>query len=185
MSHRPAFYKPSFIMRSTDASTLRIIDLWTFRSEKSNKRYIVEVEYFTHHFLGLKFYWKGVSESEHRYSYLTNDYEPRRIILSCIQVMMHYYKNDLFTSFGFVAAPDLGIEESGNETVHTNKRFRFYKRMMLSLFGPETFIQAYDSGSSVYVMINSKVYDRGEITLTKIGKELEKLYEGEYCLTIE
>ena len=39
------FYKPSFIMRSKDNS-LRIIDLWTFRSAKSNKRYIVEVEGF-------------------------------------------------------------------------------------------------------------------------------------------
>ena len=32
-------------MRSKDHS-LRIIDLWTFRSTKSNKRYIVEVEGF-------------------------------------------------------------------------------------------------------------------------------------------
>lgn len=37
-------------MRSKDPSTLRIIDLWTFRSVKSNKRYIIEVEYFTRHF---------------------------------------------------------------------------------------------------------------------------------------
>ena len=46
-------------MRSTDPSTLRIIDLWSFRSTKSNKRYIVEVERFSNNFLGLKFYWKG------------------------------------------------------------------------------------------------------------------------------
>lgn len=31
-------------MRSKDPSTLRIIDLWGFKSTKSNKRYIVEVE---------------------------------------------------------------------------------------------------------------------------------------------
>lgn len=31
-------------MRSIDPSTLRIIDLWGFKSTKSNKRYIVEVE---------------------------------------------------------------------------------------------------------------------------------------------
>ena len=55
-------------MRSKDPSTLRIVDLWTFKSAKSNKRYIVEVEKFTNHFLGLKFYWKGVANSKLRYS---------------------------------------------------------------------------------------------------------------------
>ena len=47
-------------MRSKDSGSLRITDLWTFRSTKSNKRYIVEVEGFDHEFYGLKFYWKGV-----------------------------------------------------------------------------------------------------------------------------
>ncbi len=46
-------------MRSKDPSTLRIIDLWGFRSTKSNKRYIVEVEQISDHFLGLKFIGKG------------------------------------------------------------------------------------------------------------------------------
>lgn len=71
-------------MRSKDPSTLRIVDLWTFKSAKSNKRYIVEVEKFTNHFLGLKFYWKGVANSKLRYSLLTNDYEPRTIVMSCV-----------------------------------------------------------------------------------------------------
>lgn len=63
-------------MRSTDPDTLRIIDLWKFKSTKSNKWYIVEIERYTNHFLGLKFYWKGVALSKNRYSLLTNDYEP-------------------------------------------------------------------------------------------------------------
>lgn len=41
-------------MRSKDHS-LRIIDLWTFRSTKSNKRYIVEVEEFENEFYGIIF----------------------------------------------------------------------------------------------------------------------------------
>lgn len=71
-------------MRSKDPSTLRIIDIWGFRSSKSNKRYIVEVESFSNRFLGLKFYWKGVANSKERYSLLTNDYEPRTIVMSCV-----------------------------------------------------------------------------------------------------
>ena len=69
-------------MRSKDLSTLRIVDLWGFKSTKSNKRYIVEVEKFSNHFLGLKFYWKGVVNSKKRYSILTHDYEPRTIVIN-------------------------------------------------------------------------------------------------------
>ena len=43
-------------MRSKTIDSLRIIDLWTFKSDKSNKRYIVEVEYFEDDFYGIKFY---------------------------------------------------------------------------------------------------------------------------------
>lgn len=56
------YYIPKFIMRSKDHGSLRIIDLWAFRSIKSNKRYIVEVEGFDNEFYGLKFYWKGGRE---------------------------------------------------------------------------------------------------------------------------
>ena len=62
MKHRQ-YYPSKFKMRSTDPSTLRIIDIWDFKSTKSNKRYIVEIEYFSNNFLGLKFYWKGVATS--------------------------------------------------------------------------------------------------------------------------
>lgn len=113
-------------MRSTDPSTCRIIDLWGFRSTKSNKRYIVEVEKFSNHFLGLKFYWKGVVDSKDRYSLLTNDYEPRTIVMSCIYIMLDYFDKDRCSSFGFVAAPD--INDTEREDGVPNKRFRFYRR---------------------------------------------------------
>ena len=81
-------------MRSKDISTLRIVDLWSFKSTKSHKRYIVEVEYFSNHFFGLKFYWKGVAESKNRYSLLTNDYEPRTIVMSCVYIMLEYFRKN-------------------------------------------------------------------------------------------
>ena len=104
---------------------------WTFKSTKSNKRYIVEIEYFSNHFLGLKFYWKGVASSKDRYSLMTNDYEPRIIVMSCVYIMLEYFKRDKCASFGFVAADDLNSADNPNQP---NKRFRFYRRMMLSIF---------------------------------------------------
>lgn len=170
-------------MRSTDSSTLRIVDIWGFKSEKSNKRFIVEVEYFSHNFLGLKFYWKGVSASKERYSLLTNDYEPRTIILSCVMIMFHYLKTMDCVSFGFVAAPDIGW--NGGNKGNPNKRFRFYRRMMLSLFGPDLFQQAYDVSNSLYMLINRKELEKMEISMSDIEEEISALYEREFSITID
>lgn len=169
-------------MRSRDEITLRIIDLWSFRSKKSHKRYIVEVERFSNNFLGLKFYWKGVESSKSRYSLLTHDYEPRTIVMSCIHIMLEYLRNDDCASFGFVAAsnPDDNHGSSG-----VNKRFRFYRRMMLSLFGPNTFVQAYDVDNSIYVLINRKMWNAGHVSVSAIEDEISALYQGDYRLSVD
>lgn len=169
-------------MRSKDPSTLRIIDIWGFRSSKSNKRYIVEVESFSNRFLGLKFYWKGVANSKDRYSLLTNDYEPRTIVMSCVYIMLDYFRKDNCASFGFVAADDL--DDTGNHD-KPNKRFRFYRRMMLSIFGSETFIPGYDLNNSVYLLINRKMLESEAISVAKIESEISRLYEGGYSLVVE
>ena len=178
---RIKFYTPKFIMRSTDNTALRIIDLWSFKSSKSNKRYIVEVEYFSHDFLGLKFYWKGVEQSKHRYSLLTNDFEPRTIVMSCIQIMLRYFKENNCASFGFVGAPDINPSKDEEKP---NRRFRFYRRLMLTLFSPDKFIQVNDPNESLYLLINKEMYDKGYISLQDIEKELAKIYIGEYNLSL-
>lgn len=122
------------------------------------KRYIVEVEKFSNHFHGLKFYWKGVVNSKDRYSLLTNDYEPRTIVMSCVHIMLDYFKKDKCASFGFVAAND--IEQKAGDH-KPNKRFRFYRRMMLSIFGSETFMQGYDINNSIYILVNRDMLEKG------------------------
>lgn len=171
-------------MRSKDSESLRIIDLWTFRSLKSNKRYIVEVEGFENDFLGLKFYWKGVEKSKYRYSLLTNDYEPRTIIRSCIEVMLEYYRKNKLVSFGFVAAPDLEKDIKGKNIDEANgsRRFRFYQRLMINLFGPETFYQASDTTNTIYLMINMTQLSQGIITIKDIEQKLNQTYEGEFII---
>ena len=176
------FYPGTMIMRSTDPGTLRIIDLWKFRSRKSNKWYIVEVEHFPFHFYGLKFYWKGVASSKERYSLLTNDFEPRTIVMSCINIMMHYFKKDELASFGFVGAHDILAKHILSAP---NKRFRFYRRMMLTLFSNDRFIQANDRNSSMYLLINKQILADKKITLARIESEISKLFVGDYSFVIE
>lgn len=170
-------------MRSKDIS-LRIIDLWTFRSVKSNKRYIVEVEGFENEFYGIKFYWKGVEKSKDRYSLLTNDFEPRTIIRSCIEVMLEYYRKNPLVSFGFVAARDLEKDLKGKkvEVQSGSRRFKFYQRMMVNLFGPETFYQASDTTNTIYLMINRKQLSSGAVSIKDIEKLLNQTYKEEYVI---
>ncbi|MGN0037051.1 MAG: hypothetical protein ACI36X_07565 [Bacteroidaceae bacterium] len=181
------YYKPTFIMRTGGNDSLRIIELWTFRSTKSNKRYIVEVEGFENEFYGIKFYWKGVEKSRNRYSLLTNDYEPRTIVRSCIEVMLEYYRKNPLVSFGFVAAPDLEGDIKGKnvDLDSGSRRFKFYQRMMVNLFGPETFYQASDTTNTVYLMINREQLSAGRITIKDIEEKLNQTYQGEFVVGVE
>lgn len=168
-------------MRSKDNDSLRIIDLWTFKSTKSKKRYIVEVEYFEDEFYGVKFYWKGVTDSEHRYSILTHDYEPRTIVRSCIEVMLNYYRRNPLVSFGFVATRDLADDIKGKNVKleYGSRRFRFYQRMMVNLFGPKTFYQVSDTTHTIYLMINKAQLTAGNITIKEIEHKINQTYQGE------
>ena len=178
------YYEPQFIMRTSNHSSSRIIDLWTFRSDKTHKRYIVEVEGFEDEFYGLKFYWKGVEKSKNRYSLLTNDYEPRTIVRSCIEVMLRYYNRNHLVSFGFVAAPDLEKDIEGKKINPEtgSRRFRFYQRMMINLFGPQTFYQVSDTTNTIYLLINMIQLSTGAITIKDIEKRLNQTYYGEYVI---
>lgn len=102
--------------------------------------------------------------------------------MSCVYIMLHYFHKDKCASFGFVAANDLF---SPQNTSKPNKRFRFYRRMMLSLFGSETFTQGYDINNSIYLLINKGMLDDGSISLHQIETEISQIYEGDYSLIIE
>ena len=176
------YYPATKIMSTTDYGTARKIDLWKFRSSKSHKWYIVEVEYFPMHFYGIKFYWKGVAHSPNRYSLLTNDFEPRTIVSSCIQIMYWYFQGNPRASFGFIGARDLDSELCENEP---SKRFRFYRRMMLTIFGSQTFAQYYDVRNSMYLMVNRLMLNEDQLSLGQIESEISNLYVGEYSFVLE
>lgn len=160
----------------------RITDIWTFKSSQSKKRYIVEVEGFENEFYGLKFYWKGVEKSRNRYSLLTNDFEPRRIVRSCIEIMLDYYRHSQFASFGFIAAPDLEKDIANKHRVKGNRRFEFYKKIMIRLFGDNVFFHCADMSNTFYLMVNLKQLESGEITLARIEQRINETYLGGFII---
>lgn len=81
----PPYYSPVFIQRRPPRSEgMERIDLWRFKSLKTGKTYLVDVEVYERHIYGIKFYLKSQAHKADRFSYNTNDYEPRRIVLTCI-----------------------------------------------------------------------------------------------------
>ena len=96
----PEHYDSCFIMRKHPmCNGMLHIDLWRFKSMKSGKVYLVDVEIYEKHIYGIKFYLKSQAHLKNRYKFLTNDFEPRRIVLSCIYIMKHYYEIDVHSSF--------------------------------------------------------------------------------------
>jgi hypothetical protein len=167
-------------MRRKNSSFPRITDIWTFRSTKSNKRYIVEIEIYDELFYGVKFYWKGAELSHNKYSLMTNDFEPRTIVRSCVEVLMEYYRANNLISFGFVGAADMDRAVDGTDGT---RRFRFYRRLMLSLFGSDTFVQAHDKANSVYVLMSVNAINQNLISLDVLEKKLNLYYSGVFQLS--
>ena len=92
----PPYYGSVFIMRKAPTCKgMRHIDLWRFKSMKSGKTYLVDVEAYEKHIYGIKFYLKSQAHLQEKYSFQTNDFEPRRIVLSCIYIMKHYYETPI------------------------------------------------------------------------------------------
>lgn len=88
----PPYYGSVFIMRKAPTCKgMRHIDLWRFKSMKSGKTYLVDVEAYEKHIYGIKFYLKSQAHLQEKYSFQTNDFEPRRIVLSCIYIMKLTY----------------------------------------------------------------------------------------------
>lgn len=127
---------------------------------------------------------EGRRKSKNRYSLLTNDYEPRVIVRSCIEVMLEYYRKNPLVSFGFVASRDLPEDIKGKNYDEElgSRRFRFYQRLMVNLFGPKTFYQASDTTNTIYLMINVKQLAEGNITIKDIEDKLNQTYQGDFVI---
>ena len=98
-------YPFTFVQREQgDNEGIEYIDLYHFKSTKSHLWYIVRVEYYTCHIYGVKFYPKNFRLSPDKYRLMTNTFEPRRIINTCINVMLQVYDKDSKASFGFIGA---------------------------------------------------------------------------------
>lgn len=170
-------YPVQFIMRSKDPESLRIIDLWKFKSKK-NRWYIVEIEHFTEQFIAVKFYCKAMRHSPCRYSLMTNDNEPRTIVYSCLEVVRQYLCKNPMLSFGFVAAEDI---EGKKRKDGVNRRFSFYRMVMVQYFGTRAYFHFNDTSHRVYLMLSKRSIAEGSFTIDDIVNLINQSFNDEFC----
>lgn len=75
--------------------------LYSFKSPKTHMRYIVEVEHYKFDLYAVKFYLKIHQNSKDRFNVLTNLYEARSVIYTCIAILIDIYKQNNKASFAF------------------------------------------------------------------------------------
>ncbi|MCI9607469.1 MAG: hypothetical protein HFJ94_04770 [Muribaculaceae bacterium] len=162
-------------MRGKSDSSPRIIDLWRFKSDKTNRVYIVKLEHFAQNLKAIKFYPKDFRHSDNKYKILTNDYEPRKIVFSCFEIMRRTWEKDKTVSFGFVAASDM---EESKKTRGYNRRFRLYKALVMRYFGYDTFTQIHDN-DRVYLMLNNDMIASGKLSIDEMIENVNKIFGEE------
>lgn len=132
-----------------DSDGLLHILLYRFKSAKSKLVYIVRVEEYEYNIYAVKFYQKNHSLSKDKYRIMTNTNEPRRIINTCINIMLTIYQNNKKASFGFVGANGF------DEDVSCTKRYRVYSRIIATYFSDEYFYHKENIDKSAYMLINN------------------------------
>lgn len=123
--------------------------LYRFKSTKSNLVYIVRVEEYEYNIYAVKFYQKSHSLSKDKYRIMTNTNEPRRIINTCINIMLTVYQKNKKASFGFVGANGF------DEDISYTKRYRIYSRIIATYFSDEYFYHKENIDKSAYMLINN------------------------------
>ncbi len=144
--------------------------LYSFKSTKSNQTYWVWVEVYKYHVYAVKFHLKAHRNSPHRYNVMTGLNEARQCIHTCMAIMAEVAKTDPKASFGFIGANKL------DETEVNTKRFRVYRRFMLTLFGNEEYRHFVSVPKSAYILINRKALQEYPNLIEDVVEGFKTLY---------
>lgn len=166
-------YQAKYIGKQTDTDGITF-DLWTFASERTQRKYHVRIEYYQEHMLAIKFYPAKEKKNKRKYEILTNDREPRTIVCTVLNIMMHYYDTNERASFIFIGS------RLRNENTYCNtKRFRFYRTMTSLLISDKHFIHKYSEEHSIYMLLRRSEVEQGKITGTDILKFYNEYFDIE------
>lgn len=84
--------------------------------------------------------------------------------------MRHYFESDHNSSFAFIGANSIGEDKS------STKRFRFYRIMVNTYFGTETFEHRTDEDNSAYLLLRKTSLQNGTIKTADIESFFRNIY---------
>lgn len=149
---------------------LRQVLLYHFKSAKSHLIYMVRVEVYDYDVYAVKFYLKKHSQSPNKYRLMAQTYEPRRIINTCINIMLQIFAENPNASFGFVGANGF------DEPVANTKRYRVYSRIIATYFSEQYFYHKENIGKSAYMLINKEKLAKNP----NLVKDIEQFFIRQY-----
>ena len=141
-----------------------------FQVNEVTQTYWVWIEVYQHHFYAVKFHLKAHRHSDFKYNLMTGLYEARQCIRTCMAIMEEVARSDSRASFGFIGANQM------NEPEENTKRFRVYRRFMLTCFGNDEYVHKYNISKSAYMLINRKELAEHPGLLDPIVKGFSELY---------
>lgn len=122
--------------------------IYSFKSTKTNKDYIVRIEDLDKNAFALKYFLKESAKNKNRYKILTKLNEPFQVFRTCIDIMIDFLKNNKKASFIVVG------EASTNEEKTNTQRYRIYEYMFKNFFSVIHFEHYNLVKHSIYVLLN-------------------------------
>lgn len=178
-------FEYKFITKINVDQNLNVPELfYTFKSFKSGKTYHVHVEIHPNHFYGVKYHLKEHKNNPNKYNIQTNLYEARQILFTCIRIMLDVNDKDICSSFGFIGSNtilSMGAEgdfEKTDEPKSNTKRFRVYRRLMMTFFDERTFEHFDNEEYSAYMLVRQSELATNPNLITEISKYFSDQYSN-------
>ena len=148
---------------------------YRFKSTKSHHTYIVRVEKYESHAYCLKFFDKANINSKNKYSLRNNTFEVRTILYTVFYIMLDVLKRDGDASFFFI-----GAEDERDVPGVMPRRFRLYRRFVLSTVSDAHFDHFRWNELSLYVLVNRHSVADTSTYAEQIAKNVQQhLYESD------
>ena len=124
---------------------------YRFKSDKSHHAYIVRVECYKKHAYCVKFFDKANINSKNKFSLRSNTFEVRTILYTMFHIMLDVLKRDERASFFFI-----GAEDEKDQDGMVSRRFRLYRRFVLSTVSDDKFEHFRRNDLSLYILVNKE-----------------------------
>lgn len=162
-------------------------ELYSFKSSNSNQTYWVWVEKYPYCFYAIKFHLKNHKHCNRKYNRLTRLYEAKPVIMTCIDIMIEIHKREQGSSFGFLGANTIVTrttrkKRKNDEVViytepkENTKRYKAYKRFMITFFSDELFEHKYNEEKSTYLLVRKSEIAKNPNLIENIVDHFSKNY---------